>query len=100
MPGKLDILKREWIDVVFNNRNQAYGAYQLRKNSPKNTNRALLFGTIFFVFIISLQTIINQIEGLIPKAKVVTKITDVVLTAPPPDAKKPPPPPEPPKPKV
>jgi len=101
MAGKLDILKREWIDVVFNGRNQAYGAYQLRKNSPKNTNRAFLFGAIFFIFVISLPTIINKIEGLIPKAPVKVKITDMVLTPPPPDPKKPPPPPpEPPKPKV
>jgi len=101
MAGKLDILKREWIDVVFSGRNQAYGAYQLRKNSPKNTNRAFIFGAIFFVFVISLPTIINVIEGFIPKKAVKVKITDVVLTPPPPDPKKPPPPPpEPPKPKV
>jgi len=101
MAGKLDILKREWIDVVFSGRNQAYGAYQLRKNNPKNTNRALLFGSIFFVFVISLPTIINKIEGLIPKAPPKVKITDVVLATPPPDPKKPPPPPpEPPKPKI
>jgi len=101
MAGKLDILKREWIDVVFSGRNQAYGAYQLRKNSPKNTNRAFIFGALFFVFVISLPTIINAIQGFIPKAPVKVKITDVVLTTPPPDPKKPPPPPpEPPKPKV
>ena len=101
MAGKLDILKQEWIDVVFNGRNQAYGAYQLRRNSPKNTNRALFFGALFFVVVISLPTIINMIEGLVPPKPVKVKITDVVLTPPPPDPKKPPPPPpEPPKPKV
>jgi len=100
MAGKLDILKKEWIDVVFSGRNQAYGAYQLRKNSPKNTSRALLFGALFFIFVISLPTIINKLEGMIPKAKVKLKATDVVLTTPPPDPKKPPPPPpEPPRPK-
>jgi protein TonB len=99
--SKLDILKREWIDVVFNGRNQAYGAYELRKTNPRTTNRALLFGAIFFVFVISLPTIINKLEGILPKAPVKVKITDVVLTPPPPDPKKPPPPPpEPPKPKV
>ena len=97
--SKLDIIKREWIDVVFNGRNKEYGAYQLRKNNPRNTSRALLFGALFFVVIISLPTIINKIEGMIPKAKPKVKITDVVLTPPPPDPKKPPPPPpEPPKP--
>jgi len=99
--SKLDILKQEWIDVVFSGRNKAYGAYALRKASPRNTLRALLFGAIFFIVVISLPTIINRIEGLIPKARVKVKITDVVLVPPPPDKKIPPPPPkEPPKPKV
>jgi len=100
--SKLDILKQEWIDVVFNGRNKAYGAYELRKNNGGNSLRSFLFGGAFFVFMISLPTIINKLQGFIPKAPVKVKITDVVLTPPPVDAKKlpPPPPPEPPKPKV
>ena len=100
--SKLDILKTEWIDVVFSGRNKAYGAYELRKENPKHTNRALLIGVVVFVFIMSLQTIINAIKGFIPKAQEKVKITNVVLQPPPPlDQKKPPPPPpEPPKPKV
>ncbi|NGM73594.1 energy transducer TonB [Sphingobacterium sp. SGL-16] len=38
---KLNIFKSEWLDVVFENRNKAYGAYQLRKLGPKATNTAL-----------------------------------------------------------
>jgi len=99
--SKLDILKQEWIDVVFSGRNKSYGAYELRKTNPKNTNKALLYGIIFFVFVISLKTIINKIEGFIPKAPEKVKISDVVLTPPPAEKKKElPPPPEPPKPKI
>ena len=98
--SKLDILKQEWIDVVFSGRNKSYGAYELRKSNPKNTNKALLYGVIFFVFVISLKQIINKLEGFIPKAEVKMKIQDVVLEKPPVDKKKPEPPPvEPPKPK-
>ena len=98
--SKLDILKQEWIDVVFAGRNKNYGAYELRKNSPKATNRALIYGVLFFVFIMSLKTIINKIEGLIPKAEEKVKLSEVVLTPPPVDKKKEiPPPEEPPKPK-
>ncbi len=39
---KLNIFKSEWLDVVFENRNKAYGAYELRKLGPKATNTALL----------------------------------------------------------
>ncbi|MDR6945317.1 energy transducer TonB [Mucilaginibacter pocheonensis] len=101
--SKLDILKPEWIDVVFTGRNKAYGAYELRKDNPRHTNRALVIGVVLFVFLISLKTIINKLEGFIPKAQEKVKVTDVVLQPPPPvdqTKKPPPPPPEPPKPKV
>ena len=100
--SKLDILKPEWLDVVFVDRNKAYGAYDLRKQNPKNTNKALIIGIAVFVFLISFQTILNFISGFIPKATEKVKITNVVLQPPPPldKTKPPPPPPEPPKPKV
>jgi protein TonB len=103
LESKLNILKQGWIDVVFAGRNKAYGAYELRRENPRNTNRALIIGAAFFVFVICFKTIVNKIEGFIPKAPEKVKITDIVLTPPPPvdPAKKPPPPPpEPPKPKV
>jgi len=100
--SKLDILDIKWIDVVFSNRNKAYGAYELRKDNGRNTRNALIIGVVFFVVAVSANTIINLIGGFIPKAKEKVKITNVVLTAPPVDPKKPPPPPppEPPKPKI
>ncbi|RYY34329.1 MAG: energy transducer TonB [Sphingobacteriaceae bacterium] len=101
--SKLDILKQEWIDVVFSDRNKAYGAYELRKQNSKRTGFALLIGISLFVFVIALPTIINKIKGFIPKAPEKVNITEVVLTPPPPvdQIKKPPPPVvEPPKPKV
>src|SRR6201985_3845750 len=100
--SKLDILNQKWIDVVFTDRNKAYGAYELRKNNGRNTRTALLMGGAVFVIAISAKTILNMIAGFIPKAKEKVKITNVVLQPPPPDLKKPPPPPppEPPKPKV
>lgn len=100
--SKLDILNQEWIDVVFSDRNKAYGAYELRKNNGRNTRTALLIGVVVFIVAISANTIINMIAGFIPKAKEKVKIANVVLSPPPVDLKKPPPPPppEPPKPKV
>ena len=45
---KLDLLKRQWIDIVFEGRNKAYGAYELRKENPKTTLRSLLIGAFIF----------------------------------------------------
>ncbi len=103
--SKLDILKPEWLDVVFSDRNKAYGAYELRKSNPKNTLKALAITIVLFVLAISAPTIINKIKGFIPKPKEKVKIEEVVLQPPPPlnEAEPPPPPPpspEPQKPRV
>jgi protein TonB len=101
--SKLDILKPEWLDIVFKGRNQSYGAYALRKENPKSTVKALYITVILFVVAVSLPTIINKIKGFIPKAPDKVKIIEVNLKPPPPvdeTKKPPPPPPEPPKPKV
>lgn len=103
--SKLDILKPEWLDVVFSDRNKAYGAYELRKNNPRNTLRALVITVVAFSLAVAMPTIINKIKGFIPKPKEKVKIEEVVLAQPPPlnEAEPPPPPPpspEPQKPKV
>ena len=100
---KIDILQKEWIDVIFKGRNKDYGAYELRRTSPRSTLVALGIGAAFFIFVLSINTIVNAIEGFIPKAPVKVKLTEIKLLPPPPVdniKKPPPPPPEPPKPKV
>ena len=101
--SKLDIFNPEWLDVVFKGRNQAYGAYELRKENPRTINKALIIAIVCFLVAVGSPTIINIVSGFIPKAKEKVKSVDVVLLPPPPlDKAKPPPPPpkEPPKPKV
>jgi len=101
--SKLDILKLEWLDIVFVGRNKSYGAYELRKQNPKNTTKALIFTVLLFVFAVSLPTLLNKIKNFIPKAPEKVKITEVTLRPPPPvdEIKKPPVvPPEPQKPRV
>ncbi|HEX8018004.1 MAG TPA: energy transducer TonB, partial [Flavobacterium sp.] len=34
---KLDIIKNQWLDIVFEGRNKIYGAYELRKSNTKTT---------------------------------------------------------------
>ena len=43
---KLDLLKKTWLDIVFEGRNKAYGAYELRLTNPKTSLRALLIGGV------------------------------------------------------
>lgn len=81
--SNLNIMSPEWTDVVFKNRNQAYGAYQLRKHNAYNTNKALLIATSIFFFALAVPTIINKIEGFIPPSATVTKTTIFTMIQPP-----------------
>ncbi len=79
---------QDFESIVFENRNQQYGAYQLRKSYPKNMNRALWIG----VFCISLALIVPVVYGeLQPKDLLPTFETEHSL------ANIPPPPPTNPK---
>ena len=45
---KLDIFTNQWLDLVFEGRNKKYGAYELRKENPKTSVRALIIGSLVF----------------------------------------------------
>ena len=47
--SKFDVNKIEWLDLVFENRNQSYGAYVLRKESGNYLTKALLIAAFFFI---------------------------------------------------
>ena len=57
---KLDIFKSSWLDLVFDGKNKAYGAYQLRKDSPKYATRAFIVGTIVFSLLVSAPLIASM----------------------------------------
>ncbi|MGV3706876.1 MAG: energy transducer TonB [Arcticibacter sp.] len=83
--AQLDIFNRQWIDVVFTGRNQAYGAYQLRMDNSRITNRSMLLGGFLFVFVMSSPLIARYIKGAEGEIKGSTTElqTDVVLITPP-----------------
>ena len=46
--GRIDLIDNGWVDLVFDGKNQAYGAYQLRKDTGKRNLKALI--TMFIIF--------------------------------------------------
>ena len=46
--GKIDLIDNGWVDLVFDGKNQAYGAYQLRKDTGRRNLKALI--TMFLIF--------------------------------------------------
>ncbi|HWK57688.1 MAG TPA: TonB family protein [Parapedobacter sp.] len=102
---KLDIFKKEWLDVVFEGRNKEYGAYELRKLSPKATNIGMFVASVSFVVLLLAPAIARWIGVDMKPADETEKLieTEVVLSEPPPvNEEEPPPPPpvEPPPPRV
>jgi len=98
--SKLNIFKTEWIDMVFEGRNKAYGAYQLRSENPKTTTRALFIGALLFAAAIAGPVVKNIISEQLAKGEEESKdkIVETALLPPPPkEDLPPPPPPEPPK---
>ncbi len=71
--SNVDIYRSEWLNVVFANRNQAYGAYELRKHNAGTTNRAMLIAVSGFLLVMAVPTIVNKFSHPVVK-------TDPVIT--------------------
>jgi len=49
LSSKFNVYNIEWLDVVFANRNQTYGAYELRKNYSSRLTKALFLASFLFI---------------------------------------------------
>ena len=58
--GKIDLIDNGWVDLVFEGKNQAYGAYQLRKNTGTRNLKALI--TMFVGFAIIAAIVIAKVS--------------------------------------
>lgn len=50
--SNVSIFEKKWIDLVFEHKNQEYGAYQLRQENPKTTATAFIYA-VGFLFCVS-----------------------------------------------
>lgn len=89
-------LNRSMDDIVFEGRNKAYGAFQLRQLYNKHMTRAIIIGSLLFILLVSAPLIARMVKGLMPDKNDDLVMKEVTLAEPPPiDPKKPPPPPPP-----
>ena len=94
--SKLNIFNKAWVDMVFEGRNKAYGAYQLRAENPKTTVKALIIGAILFTALVAAPMVVTMLGDLADKGEEdkTDKIIEVIDLPPPPEeAPLPPPPP-------
>lgn len=98
---KLDIFTNQWLDIVFEGKNKAYGAYDLRKKNTSTTVKALILGAIVFAFAVAAPLIMSKIKSSNDDDETLDQaITAVKLQPKKEEPKKDLPPPPPPPPKV
>lgn len=84
--SNVSIFEKNWIDLVFEGKNQKYGAYQLRQESPRTTAIAFIFGLLFLSLLFGIIFSLSSF-GEAPVAKpfddeTIIKVTDVVFKNP------------------
>jgi protein TonB len=89
---------KEFDEIVFEQRNREYGAYELRKMYNRRMNIAFGISVAVFLLAVSIPTIIDKLSEL-TKENLKNQEVDLKLADPPPlDKDEPPPPPPPPDP--
>lgn len=75
-----DVFSNDWCEFIFDTRNKAYGAYELRKRYPKNLGLALLFTVGFFTFALSGPTIYRYFNPPVDEQIIIIDKGGVVLS--------------------
>lgn len=72
--SQIDLIDDKWVDLVFEGRNQAYGAYQLRKNTGKRNLMSLGIMALVAIIIAIAVGVNKYIEANKPKVAVTTDV--------------------------
>ena len=108
MMDNAQLAKASLNDIVFEGRNKAYGAYDLRRIYGQNVSRALVIGAFFLGLLVIIPAVARYLEEHKPKEALNLKTNELMEAPPlsdtpppppppPPSTPPPPPPPEPPK---
>ena len=83
--SKLSLYQTGWINLIFQDRNKEYGAYQLRQESAKTSLTALFMGLLFSGAVVAIALIIgyfnpqNSLVITIPEfTNTTVQLTDIV----------------------
>lgn len=75
--SKIDLISGEWTDIVFANRNQAYGAYALRKSTGRRNVIAILAVILLAIACQIGLTIKNIADEAAAKRAAMTQVTEL-----------------------
>ncbi|SHH00702.1 protein TonB [Flavobacterium fluvii] len=77
--SRLSIYETRWIDLIFENRNQEYGAYQLRRESVKSSLTALFIGFLFVASIGTITTIASHFNRNVEPVITIPEDSDPIV---------------------
>ena len=72
--ANIDLSSQEWCDLIFEGRNKAYGAYEMRSSSPKRHNLATL---IVVVVALLAFTLPKLVRNMMPEKYMDMEMTEV-----------------------
>ena len=81
--SKLDVYRTEWLDLVFDNRNKSYGAYELRQHNNRTTIKAfltasgLMVSIIMVLFMYSRRNKIAPLPDMVPVREIMVNLSKV-----------------------
>ena len=73
--AKIDLTSKDWCELIFKDRNKAYGAYDMRLDTPKRHNMATLIVVIAVILVITLPMLIKFITPERENKIVVNEVT-------------------------
>jgi protein TonB len=75
--SNVSIYEKNWTDLVFEGKNQAYGAYQLRQENPRTTLLAFIVGILFILSLIGSWLLLSSF-GTKPIEKPIIDETTII----------------------
>lgn len=77
--SKLSIYEDRWINMVFEGKNQEYGAYQLRQEGNRTTLTAFMVSLLFVACIVTIPVLFNHFALENSSGVIIPKSPDVVI---------------------
>ncbi|QYS88572.1 hypothetical protein [Flavobacterium davisii] len=78
--SKLNINNSEWLELVFEGKNKAYGAYQLRKQDNSTSTKAFLSGLFLLTGIAILPIILSSFKEKPPIICPSNDLGNIIIT--------------------
>lgn len=80
--SKINLISNDWLNIVFADRNKAYGAYEMRRTAPKRFNWAMIIVILIIIAAFLLSALVKVIQAnQAQKVDQVTQLSELAKQA-------------------